>query len=88
MNWFKIRVERGKDSTSMVGSSPHSMETLVEQATQGKYIQLHDLLYMDRGEMKDWETWDKRDVPTVVINPEMIISIMQYKADPRTLSRS
>ena len=88
MNWFKIKVERGKDSTNFAGSSPQSLETLVEQATQGKYIQLDDLFYMDRGEVKDWEAWDKREVPTIVINPEMIISIMQYKADPRTISRS
>ena len=88
MNWFKIEVRNGTGAYTYAGSSPHSLETLAEQATQGKYIQLDNLVYRDRGEIKDWEAWDKREVPTVVINPEMIIDIMPFKADPRTLSRS
>ena len=88
MNWFTIEVRSGTDTYGYAGSSPHSLEMLAEQTAQGKYIQLDDLFYMDRGEVKDWEAWDEREVPTVVINPKMIISIVPFKADPRTVSRS
>ena len=87
MNWFKIKIDEGKDGYTYVGSSPLSLDELVEQAMQGKFIRLDDLVYMDRGEIKEWATWDKREIPSVRVNPKVIISIQQFKADPRTLAK-
>ena len=87
MNWFKIKVQEGKDDYTYARSSTHSLEELVEQAIQGRFIRLDDLVYMDRGEVKDWATWDKRELPSVRINPKVIIAIQQYKADPRTIAK-
>src|SRR5262245_37740939 len=86
MNWFKIRTDEGQRTYTLVGSSPHALETLVDQATQGKYVRLDDLVFMDRGTVQDWSAWDKRDIPSVVINPKAIMTIMQLRADPRTIA--
>lgn len=89
MNWFKIKTHEGQRTYTLVGSSPHTLEALVDQATQGKYVQLDDLVFMDRGSVKDWSAWNKRDIPSIAINPTVIIAIMQLRADPRTIeSRS
>ena len=87
MNWFKIKVQQGKDDYTYAGSSSLSLEQLVDEVAQGKFVRLENLVYLDRGEIKDWNTWDTREVPMVYINPEMIIAIQQFKADPRTLPR-
>jgi len=87
MNWFKIKIQERNDDYTYAGSSPHSLDSLVEQATQGKFIRFDDLVYMDRGEIKDWSTWDMREIPTVHINPKVIIAIMQFKVDPRTITK-
>ena len=87
MNWFRITIQKGNDSYTYVGGSTHTLETLVDQATQGKFVRLDELLYWDRGEIKDWSAWEKRDIPTVLINPKVIIAIMQFKADPRTIAK-
>jgi hypothetical protein len=87
MNWFKIKTQEGNTDYGYAGSSPHSLETLVEQAMQGKYIRVDDLIYIDRGDVKEWSAWDNRVMPNVMINPKVIINIMQYKGDPRTLSK-
>lgn len=84
MNWFKIKVQEGNGHYTYAGSSPNTIESLVEQVAHGSYVRLDDLIYMDRGEVKDWSMWDKREIPTVFINPKLIISIMQFKSDPRT----
>jgi hypothetical protein len=85
MNWFKIKTHEGQRTYTLVGSSPHTLEALLDQATQGKYVRLDDLVFMDRGRVKDWSAWDKRAIPSIVINPKVIIAIMQLRADPRTI---
>jgi hypothetical protein len=55
----------------------------VGKAEHGYFIQLDELLYMDRGDMKPWAEWDRTLIPTAYINPKDIISIMQFKGDPR-----
>jgi hypothetical protein len=87
MNWFRIRIEDGKDTYTYAGCSPSSIEQLIEQAAQGKFIRLDDLFYMDRGDIKNWSDWDSREIPTVHINPKAIVAIHQFKSDPRKLPK-
>jgi hypothetical protein len=87
MNWFKIKIQIGNADYIYNGSSTHSLDELVEQAIAGKFLRLDDLFYTDRGEVKDWASWDKREMPSVRINPKMILTIQQYKADPKTLAK-
>lgn len=84
MNWYKIETNKGKEGTyHYVGSSELSAEELLKRAEHGYFIRLDDLLYMDRGEMKEWADWDKSLIPTAYINSKDIIAIMQFKGDPR-----
>jgi hypothetical protein len=85
MNWYRIRIEDGKETYTYAGSSSLSIEELVEQAVQGKYIRLDDLFYLDRGDFRNWSDWDSREIPTVHINPRLIVAIHQFKSDPRKL---
>lgn len=88
MGWFKIRArdEEG-DGYTYVGESDDSIETLAEKASQGQFIRLDNLLFMDRGDIKEWAEWDRSIVPTVFINPTAIFSIMQFHGDPRVTAR-
>jgi hypothetical protein len=84
MNWFKVEVNKGTEGPyHYVGSSEDSAEALVKRAQNGYFISLSDLLYMDRGRLKEWAEWDKTLIPEVYINPKDIVSIMQFKGDPR-----
>ena len=88
MNWFKIEVDKGKEGTyHYVGSTADALETLIEKAQRGEFLRLADLLYVDRGDLKTWDEWDRSLMPSVAINPRTVISIMQFKGDPRTTSR-
>jgi hypothetical protein len=88
MNWYNIRVDDGTEhGYTYVGSSPDPVETLVEKASRGEYLRLDDLLYQDRGEIKNWAEWDKREVPTAYINPARVIAIQPFKGDPRKLAK-
>ena len=88
MNWYKIWCEDGSDGgNAFVGSSQDSLEALVARVSGGEYVRLDNLLYYDRGEIKDWDKWDKREVPMIYINPAKVLTIQQYKDDPRTLPR-
>jgi hypothetical protein len=88
MNWYKIRANEGKDdSYTYVGTSTDSAEVIAEKAARGEFIRLDGLLYLDRGEVKEWAEWDKSLIPTVYINPRNIQSLMQFKGDPRVVSR-
>lgn len=89
MNWYKIILDDGSQRGHMfIGSSPDSVETLVERASRGEYFRLDDLLYHDRGEIKDWAEWDNREVPSIFINGARVAAIQPFKGDPRTLPRS
>ena len=88
MNWFRITMDSGDDGCTFGGSTTDSLEILGEKATRNQYIRLENLFYNDRGEIKEWAEWDNREIPTVLIKPARIVAIVQYKADPRTLSRS
>jgi hypothetical protein len=86
MNWFRIEINKGKEgSYHFVGSSEDDAETLVKKAQNGFFIQLDNLLYLDRGEVKEWAEWDASAIPTAYINPKDIISVMEFKGDPREL---
>ena len=87
MNWYRIRIREGNDTYTYAGASESSVEQFLEQIGQGKFIRLDDLVYLDRGDIKDWSTWDRREVPTVHINPNAILAIHQFKSDPRTMQR-
>ena len=84
MNWFRISIDLAKQHQSAyVGCSTDSLDDLLRKVSQGDYIRLDDLLYLDRGVVKTWEDWDPGVIPSVCINPTRIIAIMQFKDDPR-----
>ena len=86
MNWFKIQVNNGSEKgQTHVGASADSLESLLQKARGGEYIRLDDMRYRDqRGITKPWEEWDASLIPSVVINPDCILNIMQFKGDPLT----
>ncbi|MHB1033916.1 MAG: hypothetical protein ACYC35_03615 [Pirellulales bacterium] len=88
MNWFKVQVVDGSERFTFVGCCQESLETLSQKATRHEYIRLDQLLYNDRGAIKDWTEWDNRVLPSVYINPDKIVSLMQFKDDPRVIPRS
>ncbi len=84
INWYKINYRDGsKDGYTYVGSSGESLEELARKAVSGDYIKLDNLLYKDNGEIFNWEQWDSSVIPSVVLNPRYVLSIMQFKDDPR-----
>ena len=86
--WYKIEVNEGEDSTThFYGSSSLTYEEVLKWLKDGLFIRLDDLLYMERGEYKEWAEWDKSLVPSIAINPKCVVTVMQYKADPRTFSK-
>ena len=99
MNWFKITVLQGERTYSYVGSSVHTLDELIDQATLGKFVRLDNLIYKakektrqllsssEKWVVKEWSEWDSSVIPAVVINPKMILTIMQFKGDPRTLEK-
>ena len=88
MNWFKIEINKGAEGTyHFVGSCAETMDQLMEMAARGDFIRLNQLVYMDRGEPKEWEEWDRSLVPSVAINPRTILSIVQFKGDPKLTPR-
>ncbi len=88
MNWYKIQAkDEDGDGRTWVGRSDETLEALAQRAKDGDFIRLDELLYMDRGEVKEWADWDKSLVPTVFLNPASITSIMQFRGDPRTTPR-
>jgi hypothetical protein len=85
MNWFKISANLGKANfREYVGCSTESLDALVKKATDGEYVRLDSLLYNDHGVVKEFEDWDASLIPSVFINPNTIVAIMQFKGDPRT----
>jgi len=84
VNWFKIEVNKGKEGAyHYVGASELNVEELLKRAQHGYFIKLDNLLYTDRGDMKEWAEWDPSLIPTAYINPKDVLSIMQFKGDPR-----
>ncbi|MBK1889218.1 hypothetical protein Undi14_04175 [Undibacterium sp. 14-3-2] len=85
--WYKVEVSKEKESTyHYYGSSLLNYEQLISSLQRGEYIRLDDLLYMERGEYKEWAEWDKSLIPFVSINPVSVVTVMQYKGDPRVIS--
>lgn len=88
MNWYRIQVQDGTaHGHTFAGSSPDSLDQLIQKAMRGEYLRLDNLVYWDQGQVKDWAEWDRRDAPTVCINPAHVLSIQPFKGDPRTLPR-
>ncbi len=84
MNWFKIQVDdRRRYGYTFIGCSEDTLEELIRKADSGAYIRLDQMLYMDRGEIKEWEKWDPNLIPSIFLNPSKIVNIMQFKDDPR-----
>lgn len=85
-NWYKIETNKSEEGTyHYIGSSSLSFEVVAERVEKGQLVRLDDLLYMERGEVKEWASWDKSLQPSVFIQPACIISIMQFKGDPRVV---
>jgi hypothetical protein len=85
-NWFKVETSKDKENTyHYYGSSSKDLNELIASLQRGEYIRLDDLMYMERSEYKSWADWDKSLEPSVLINPACVVTVMQYKADPRTL---
>ncbi len=86
MYWYRIKTkdEEGKGYT-YVGSSTDTPDVLAKKAENGTYLKLENLLYCDEeGKIREWTQWDDSIVPVVFINPDSILSFMQFKGDPRT----
>jgi hypothetical protein len=85
-NWFKIETAKDKEGTyHYYGSSGQSLVEIIASLQRHEYIRLDDLLYMERTEYKAWAEWDKSLEPSICINSNIVVSVMQYKADPRTI---
>lgn len=85
-NWFKVETSKDKESSyHYYGSSFFSQDELISALQRGEYIRLDDLLYMERTEYKSWAEWDKSLNASVSINPNCVVTVMQYKGDPRTI---
>ena len=87
MNWFMIRVEQGKETYAYGGSSPYNLDALGEQAAQGKYIRLENLVFPDGEGVKPWEAYERNAIPTILINPSAIVTIIQFTSDPHAATR-
>ena len=84
--WYKVETSKDKESTyHYYGSSSLSYDKFIAALQQGEYVHLDDLLYMERGEYKEWAVWDKSLIPSVFINPAFVVTVMQYKGDPRAI---
>ena len=85
--WYKIEVYKsGDDTYHYIGTSEETLDLLSMNIKEGKFICLNDLLYFERGVYKEWAEWDKSLEPTVLINPSSIVTLMQFKDDPRNIS--
>lgn len=85
-NWYKVETSKDKENTyHYYGSSSLSLVEVVSLLQKNEYIRLDDLLYMERTEYKAWSEWDKSLEPSVLINPSVVVTVMQYKGDPRTV---
>ena len=87
VNWFKVEVNMHPEGYAYVGSSFLSLEALISKLSSGEYIRLDNLLYMDRGIVKEWAEWDKSVIPTAYINPYYVTNVMQFIRDPRLVER-
>ncbi len=86
MFWYRIETNKASDGIFLyIGCSPEPIDALVKRAQNGFFVRLDDLLYIERGEVREWADWDRSLQPTVFINPKDIISIMEYKGDPREI---
>lgn len=85
-NWYKIETNKGENDTyHYIGSSVDTYEIISDKIQKNEAIRLDDLLYMARGEVKEWADWDKSLIPSVLINPCCVITVMQFKGDPRVV---
>lgn len=84
-NWFKIETNKISETYHYIGSSPETLESLTAKAQAGEFLRLDDLLYMERGDYREWAEWDKSLTPSVMIQPSIVLSIMQFKGDPRVI---
>jgi len=82
--WYKFETNKAQEGLyHYIGSSNLSSEEIAVKVQKGELVRLDELLYMERGEVKEWANWDKSLEPSVLINPTCIISIMVFKGDPR-----
>ena len=79
MNWFVIQVNDGGERRSRhFGASVDSPESLLRKARRGEYIRLNDMHCRDpRGVTKRVDELDASVVPSIVINPRTIVTVMQ-----------
>jgi hypothetical protein len=88
MNWYKIKIEDGSErGYTLVGSSPDSLDQLTKKAMRGEFLRLDNLLWYDRGEIREWIDWDRREAPIACINPAHVVMIQPFNGDPRTLPK-
>ncbi len=84
MYWYRIETNKAADGIFLfIGCSPDPIDMLVKRAQNGYFVRLDELLYFENGEVHEWADWDPTLQPTVFINPKDIISIMEFKGDPR-----
>ena len=86
MNWFRVTIHRGAESLPIVGASKETLESLAQRLQNGQVIRLDQLLYINEANaVQEWEDWDHRVIPTMLINPQAILTIQQFSDDPREI---
>ncbi len=86
-NWYKIETAKDKENSyHYYGTSKLNYEEVIASLQRGEYIFLDDLLYLERSEYKPWAEWDKSILPSVYINPNCVLTVMQYRGDPRVIA--
>ena len=89
MNWYRIEVQKGLDKTyTFVGASTDSLEELAKKIQVGETIRLDDLVYNADGTTKEWSGWDDSVIPSIVISAKAVVTVMQFKGDPRKVGNN
>ena len=87
MYWYKVRVRQGDgENYTYVGSMEISPDELAATLSTGVWIRINTLLYWVGSEVHDWDNWDAAVEPVLYLSPQIVVSFMQLKNDPRLMS--
>lgn len=88
MHWYKIHADDGDGGTrSWVGTSESSPAELARSIEDGRMVRLADVLYVNRGELKEWTDSNEGAERAIFINPLRIVWFAEFRGDPRAEHR-